>query len=103
MSESTEVRETVLEATGSRARLARVYAEALLAAAEKSGQAEAIGDELQMVAEEVFTQSKVAEYFDSAARQGVQQEEETLDEDQAGLIEDWIKDIVLERKRQASA
>lgn len=38
-----------------------------------------------------------------AARQGVQQEEETLDEDQAGLIEDWIKDIVLERKRQASA
>ena len=38
-----------------------------------------------------------------AAPQGVQQEEENLDEDQASLIEAWVGDLVIERKRSASA
>ena len=38
--------ETVLEATGTRARIARVYAEALLLAAHKLGQTDQVGEEL---------------------------------------------------------
>ena len=34
-----------------------------------------------------------------AAAEGVQQEEETLDEAQAELIEEWLRDLVRERKR----
>lgn len=37
------------------------------------------------------------------ASQGVQQEEETLDEAQAELIEEWLKDLVMERKREELA
>ncbi len=35
-----------------------------------------------------------------AAAQGVQHEEETLDEAQAELIEEWLKDLVTERRRE---
>ncbi len=38
-----------------------------------------------------------------AAAEGVQQEEETLDEAQAELIEEWLKDLVRERKREEFA
>ncbi|HUQ47657.1 MAG TPA: NAD-dependent epimerase/dehydratase family protein [Gemmatimonadaceae bacterium] len=37
-----------------------------------------------------------------AASQGVQQEEETLDEEQASLVENWVKELVLSRKRGGS-
>lgn len=40
----------------------------------------------------------VAESGGSAAR-GVEHDEETLDEQQAELIEDWVKDLVMERQR----
>ena len=46
---------TVLEATGARARLARVYAEALLAAASRDGQADAVGDELAVLVHDVLS------------------------------------------------
>ena len=41
--------ETVLEATGAKARVARVYAEALMGVAAKSGQLDAVGDELEEI------------------------------------------------------
>jgi F-type H+-transporting ATPase subunit delta len=41
--------ETVLEATGAKARVARVYAEALMGVAAKSDQLDAVGDELEEV------------------------------------------------------
>ena len=41
--------ETVLEATGTKARVARVYAEALMALAAKTNQLDALGDELEQV------------------------------------------------------
>ena len=60
--------ETVLEATGARARLARVYAEALLALAEEGHAADAVGDELRTVATEVVAKSPdVAAFLDNPA------------------------------------
>lgn len=46
--------ETVLEATGVRARVARVYAEALMGVAVKSNQLDAIGDELEEISHNVI-------------------------------------------------
>lgn len=66
MSEATH--ETVLEATGARARLARVYAEALLTLAEQEKAADVVGDELRTVAVDVVGKSPaVAQFLDSPA------------------------------------
>jgi len=46
--------ETVLEATGAKARVARVYAEALMGVAAKSNQLDAVGDELEQVVGDVI-------------------------------------------------
>lgn len=60
--------DTVMEATGARARLARVYAESLLSLAEKGGQADAVGAELNAVAFDVIGKNpKVAAFLDSPA------------------------------------
>ena len=60
--------ETVLEATGARARLARVYAEALLTLAQAEHAADDVGAELQTVATEVIGKNPtVAAFFDSPA------------------------------------
>jgi F-type H+-transporting ATPase subunit delta len=60
--------DTVLEATGARARLALVYAEALVALAEQGGQADAVGDELAQAATEVVGKNPdVAAFFDNPA------------------------------------
>ena len=53
--------DTVLEATGATARLARVYAEALMAAA--GDQADAIGDDLDALVADVFEKHPDAERF----------------------------------------
>jgi F-type H+-transporting ATPase subunit delta len=59
---------TVLEATGARARLARIYAEALLAAASRDGQAETVGDELAVLVRDVLGgHPKIGEFFASRA------------------------------------
>lgn len=66
MSDATH--ETVLEATGARARLARVYAEALLSLAQAEGKADDIGDELRTVAVDVIGKNAaVAAYLDNPA------------------------------------
>lgn len=60
--------DTVLEATGARARLARVYAEALLALAEEQNAADDIGGELNTVAAEVIGKNPaVAAFLDNPA------------------------------------
>jgi F-type H+-transporting ATPase subunit delta len=56
------------EPTGNLARLARVYSEALYAAAQKQGQAEALGQELNVVASELVGRSaSIATFLQSAA------------------------------------
>ena len=56
------------EATGNKARLARVYAEALLASATHAQLADTIGEELRGVAEGVLKSNpKIVAFFDSAA------------------------------------
>ena len=60
--------DSVMEATGARARLARVYAEALLALAEEGNAADAVGAELHTVAAEVIGKNpQVAAFLDSPA------------------------------------
>ncbi len=66
MSDATH--ETVLEATGARARLARVYAEALLTLAQAENAADDIGAELQTVASEVIGKNPtIAAFLDNPA------------------------------------
>lgn len=57
--------ETVLEATGTTARLARVYAEALMAAA--GNQVDAVGEELAGVVQAVASKPGVAAFLNSGA------------------------------------
>ncbi len=61
MSDATP--ETVLEATGARARLARVYAESLLALAQQEGAADDIAGELQVVATDVIGKNPAVAAF----------------------------------------
>jgi len=66
MSDATH--DTVLEATGARARLARVYAEALLSLAQADGKADDIGGELAGVATDVIAKNPaVAQFLDNPA------------------------------------
>jgi len=58
--------ETVLEVTGAQARIARVYAEALTAAAAKTGEVDVVGDELAAIVSGVLTgHSTIQEFFAS--------------------------------------
>lgn len=60
--------ETVLEATGARARLARVYAEALLGLAQQEHKADDVGAELHTVAVEVVGKNPaVAQFLENPA------------------------------------
>lgn len=62
--EAPQHNETVLQATGARARLARVYAEALLACADKKNAIDAVGAELkQIVTEVVGHYPKIGSFF----------------------------------------
>ncbi|MCU0702860.1 MAG: F0F1 ATP synthase subunit delta [Fimbriiglobus sp.] len=66
MSDATH--ETVLEATGARARLARVYAEALLALAQAEQKADDIATELHTVAIDVIAKNPaIAAFLDNPA------------------------------------
>jgi F-type H+-transporting ATPase subunit delta len=55
--------ETVLEATGALARIAQVYAEALMAAARKAGQVDSIGEELTALVDGVIGEKPQIEAF----------------------------------------
>jgi len=59
----------------------------------------AFGDRLQDAAWHALVQNVVAR-TGGAAPAGVQQESETLEETQAERIEDWLRELVLERKRE---
>jgi F-type H+-transporting ATPase subunit delta len=67
MSDATH-HDTVLEATGARARLARVYAEALLTLAQADGKADEVGEELRGIAVDVIGKNPaVAQFLDNPA------------------------------------
>src|SRR3954447_6419024 len=55
--------ETVLEATGITARLAKVYAQSLMAAAVKAGMVDAVGDEYAAIVEATHAQPRVAAFL----------------------------------------
>lgn len=64
----TATHETVLEATGARGRLARVYAEALLTSATKVNEADAVGEQLQSIAHDLLGKNPtVANYLGNPA------------------------------------
>ncbi len=64
----TQADDTLREATGNKARLARVYAEALLATATNAKLADTIGDELTAVADGVLKPNpEIVAFLDSAA------------------------------------
>ena len=68
MAADTPPDDTLREATGNKARLARVYAEALLATATDAKLADTIGDELTAVADGVLKPNpEIVAFFDSAA------------------------------------
>jgi len=60
-----ELHETVIEATGVKARLARVYAEALLALAGRENAADAIGEELASTSAALLSEPRIGKYLDS--------------------------------------
>ncbi|HVF40215.1 MAG TPA: NAD-dependent epimerase/dehydratase family protein [Gemmatimonadaceae bacterium] len=60
-----------------------------------------IGESMQLGTWESLVERMVRE-SGGMARGGVQRDEEKLDEDQAELIEEWIRDLVMERKREES-
>ena len=57
-----------------------------------------VGDSMQTRTWESLIERMIEE-SGGAAPDGISRSEETLDEDQASLIEDWIKDLVMERRR----
>ena len=57
-----------------------------------------IGESMQARTWESLVERMIEE-SGGAAPDGIAHSEETLDEDQAELIEAWIKDLVMERKR----
>ena len=58
-----------------------------------------VGDTLQSKTWEGLVEAIITE-SGGTAPDGVQREEETLDTDQAGRIEDWIRELVIERQRE---
>jgi Nucleoside-diphosphate-sugar epimerases len=61
---------------------------------------ETVGESMQGLTWEGLIERMVSESGGVASR-GVEQDEETLDEDQAELIETWVKELVAERRRDA--
>lgn len=61
-----------------------------------------IGESMQARTWESLIERMIKE-SGGAAPEGISHSEETLDDDQAELIEDWLRDLVMERKRVLSA
>src|SRR5207237_189143 len=59
--------ESVLEATGATARIARVYAEALMHAAATAGQADAVGDDLAALVAATAEHPRIGAFLASTA------------------------------------
>lgn len=78
MASPDKLHDTVLEAGSTRSRLARVYAEALLAAAEKQNSVESIGGELSGFIVEVYGKDRAAEAFLSSPAVGKKVKAEVL-------------------------
>jgi F-type H+-transporting ATPase subunit delta len=78
MASPDKLHDTVLEAGSARSRLARVYAEALLAAAEKQNAVETIGGELSSFVAEVYGKDRATEEFLSSPAVGKKVKAEVL-------------------------
>jgi F-type H+-transporting ATPase subunit delta len=68
MTANGEQHDHILEATGVTARIARVYAEALMAAARQNGQADELGDELDAVVRNILmTHPRIEQFLGNLA------------------------------------
>jgi F-type H+-transporting ATPase subunit delta len=64
---ATETESLTIEATGTKARIARVYAESLLSLAAKNNEQDAVGEELRTVAEVMVKNPRIAVAFANPA------------------------------------
>jgi F-type H+-transporting ATPase subunit delta len=79
MAATSEQHDHVLEATGIQARIARVYAEALMATARQAGLADEIGDELDAVVRQVLARHPNIERFFSNLSVGRNAKQQVID------------------------
>jgi F-type H+-transporting ATPase subunit delta len=86
--------DTVLEAGSTRSRLARVYAEALLAAAEKQKAVEATGEDLNAFVSEVLDKDKAAEAFLSSPAVGKKAKNAVLAAALPGRASDLVRGLL---------
>jgi F-type H+-transporting ATPase subunit delta len=84
--------DTVLEATGATARLARVYAEALMAAA--GSQAEAVGEDLDALVADVLTRHPNAERFLSSGAVNRKTKASVLQDAFGGNVSEVIRNFL---------
>jgi F-type H+-transporting ATPase subunit delta len=85
-------RETVLEATGARARIARVYAEALMAAA--GDRADEVGEELDALVRDVLDANPEVERFLSSGAVGRKAKSAALEAAFAGKVSDVVRNFL---------
>src|SRR5438105_13508107 len=87
-------RETILTADVRKARVARVYAEALLAVAAKQGAAEAVGDELAAFVRDVLDANKDVEAFLASPAVGRKAKAAALDAALAGRASELLRGLL---------
>jgi F-type H+-transporting ATPase subunit delta len=93
MASAEKLHDTVLEAGSTRSRLARVYAEALLAAAEKQNAVESTGEELANFVADVYDKDRAAELFLSSPAVGKKTKGEVLHAALAGRASDLVRGL----------
>ena len=85
--------DTVLEAGSVKSRLAKVYAEALLAAAQKQNAVEATGDELTHFVGDVFDEAPEIEWFLSSPVIGKKAKTSTLENALPGRVSEILRGL----------
>jgi F-type H+-transporting ATPase subunit delta len=93
MASPDKLHDTVLEAGSTRSRLARVYAEALMAAAEKQSAIESIGEELSGFVAEVYGTDRAAEEFLSSPAVGKKVKAEVLGAALSGRASELVRGL----------
>lgn len=94
MASSEKLHDTVFEAGSTRSRLARVYAEALLAAAEKQSAVETTGEELAAFVSEVLDKDRAAEAFLSSPAVGKKAKNAVLAAALQGRASDFVRGLL---------
>jgi F-type H+-transporting ATPase subunit delta len=89
----TPAHDTVLDAGSVKSRLARIYAEALLAAAQRQNAVEAVGGELSHFIHDVFDAAPAVETFLTSPVHGKKAKSEALKAALAGRVSDLLRGL----------